>query len=91
MLSALKLSSRSLPQLGRRSFASYNNIIMTASIPKTMRALQIQQQGGLEVLDIKEIPVPQPGKGQVLIKTEWSGVSSFACNPAPEIRSGAES
>jgi NADPH:quinone reductase len=48
---------------------------MAASIPKTMRALQIQKQGGFEVLEIREIPVPQPGNGEVLIKTEWAGVS----------------
>jgi NADPH2:quinone reductase len=48
---------------------------MAASIPKTSRALQIQKQGGLDVLEIREIPTPEVKDDQVLIKTEWSGVS----------------
>lgn len=44
------------------------------AVPKMMRAMQIQEQGGLEVLDkLREIPVPQPGKSEVLVKVEWAG------------------
>lgn len=46
------------------------------AVPKMMRAMQIQEQGGLEVLDkLREIPVPQPGKSEVLVKVEWAGVN----------------
>jgi hypothetical protein len=44
-------------------------------IPITHRALQIPHQGGYEVLQIHEIPVPQLKAGEILIKTEWAGVS----------------
>jgi NADPH2:quinone reductase len=40
-----------------------------------MRAIQIHQTGGPEVLQMAELPVPQPGPGQVLIRTEAVGVN----------------
>ncbi|CAO1632854.1 unnamed protein product [Sympodiomycopsis kandeliae] len=49
---------------------------MTSSIPKTVKALQIQSQGGLEVLKINEqVPLSPPTSNQVLIKTEYAGVN----------------
>ena len=41
----------------------------------TMRALQIQKQGGPEVLEIHTIPKPVPSAGQVLVRNEWAGVN----------------
>jgi NADPH2:quinone reductase len=46
-----------------------------ATIPEKMRALQIHSQGGLEVLAIHEIPVPEPSENELLIKVEYSGVN----------------
>ena len=40
-----------------------------------MRAVQIQQTGGPEVLQLVELPVPQPVAGQVLVKIEACGVN----------------
>jgi len=40
-----------------------------------MKAIQIEKQGGPEVMELKEIPVPQPAAGQVLIKVEYAGVN----------------
>ncbi|QMV19553.1 zinc-binding dehydrogenase [Granulicella sp. 5B5] len=40
-----------------------------------MRAIQIQQTGGPEVLELKELPIPQPAAGQVLVKIEACGVN----------------
>lgn len=49
---------------------------MTASIPQTMKALRIQKQGGLDVLQIEDqVPVPKPATNEILLKTEWSGVN----------------
>ncbi|KAL8283230.1 hypothetical protein RQP46_006008 [Phenoliferia psychrophenolica] len=45
------------------------------SIPKTQRACQIQAQGDLDVIQVRDIPVPTPGKGQVLYKVEYAGVN----------------
>ena len=40
-----------------------------------MRAIQISQTGGPEVLQLVELPVPKPGAGQVLVKIEAVGVN----------------
>jgi NADPH:quinone reductase len=40
-----------------------------------MRAIQITKTGGPEVLEVRELPIPAPGPGQVLIKIEASGVN----------------
>ncbi|KAL7008761.1 NADPH:quinone reductase [Cystobasidiomycetes sp. EMM_F5] len=43
-----------------------------AGLPETMRAIRIHKQGGPEVMQMDEIPVPKPGQGQVLIKAYTS-------------------
>jgi len=40
-----------------------------------MRAIQITQTGGPDVLELKELPTPEPGPGQALIRIEASGVN----------------
>jgi NADPH2:quinone reductase len=40
-----------------------------------MRAIQITQTGGPEVLVFRELPTPEPGPGQVLIQIEACGVN----------------
>ena len=40
-----------------------------------MKAIQIQSTGGPEVLQLAELPIPQPGPGQVLIRIEATGVN----------------
>jgi len=40
-----------------------------------MKAIQIHQTGGPEVLQLAELPVPLPGPGQVLIRVEAVGVN----------------
>ncbi len=45
------------------------------SLPETMRAVEITQPGGPEVLQLVSRPVPKPGLGQILIRTEWVGVN----------------
>ncbi|TDE36246.1 NAD(P)H-quinone oxidoreductase [Antarcticimicrobium sediminis] len=42
---------------------------------KTMRAVEISQPGGPEVLKLVERPVPVPGHGQVVIKVAYAGVN----------------
>ncbi|KAF3930414.1 Zeta-crystallin [Dactylellina cionopaga] len=41
----------------------------------TMKAVQFNKTGGTEVLEINQIPVPKPEKGQVLVKTAYAGVN----------------
>lgn len=40
-----------------------------------MKAIQIKQTGGPEVLQLVELPIPEPGPGQVLIRVEATGVN----------------
>jgi NADPH:quinone reductase len=40
-----------------------------------MQAIQITQTGGPDVLTLHDVPTPEPGEGQVLIKIEASGVN----------------
>lgn len=40
-----------------------------------MQAIQIAQTGGPEVLQLVDLPIPQPGPGQVLIRVEATGVN----------------
>ena len=40
-----------------------------------MKAIQIRATGGPEVLQLAELPIPEPGPGQVLIRVEAVGVN----------------
>ena len=40
-----------------------------------MKAIQIRETGGPEVLELVELPIPQPGPGQVLIRVEATGLN----------------
>lgn len=40
-----------------------------------MKAIEIKAPGGPEVLQIGELPTPEPGKGQVLVKVQAAGVN----------------
>ena len=42
-----------------------------------MKAIQVQQFGGPEVLELKEIPTPKPGRGEVLVKVKAAGVNPY--------------
>jgi NADPH:quinone reductase-like Zn-dependent oxidoreductase len=47
-----------------------------AQVPPTMRAVQIREFGGPEVLQVREIPTPSPGRGEILVR-----VLAAAVNP----------
>jgi NADPH:quinone reductase-like Zn-dependent oxidoreductase len=48
----------------------------SAPLPRTMRAWVVTRYGGPEVLALREVPVPRPGRGEVLIRVEATTVSS---------------
>src|SRR5512139_3906833 len=43
---------------------------------KTYRATVLTDKGGPEVLQVQELPVPEPGPGEVLVRVRASGVGS---------------
>ncbi len=45
------------------------------TLPKTMRAVEITEPGGPEVLQLCERPVPTPAEGEVLIRLAYAGVN----------------
>jgi NADPH:quinone reductase-like Zn-dependent oxidoreductase len=50
-----------------------------------MKAVRFDEYGPLDVLDVREVPVPEPGPGQVLIQVKAAGI-----NPGEaKIREGA--
>jgi NADPH:quinone reductase-like Zn-dependent oxidoreductase len=47
-----------------------------ASIPKTMKGVVIEENGGPEVLKYKtDVPVPEPKEGQILVKNDYIGIN----------------
>jgi len=45
-----------------------------------MKAIYIEQNGGPEVLQYGERPMPEPAKNEALVKLEWSGVNMVDTN-----------
>ncbi|KFY76933.1 hypothetical protein V499_03537, partial [Pseudogymnoascus sp. VKM F-103] len=46
-----------------------------SSIPTTQKAVQIEKTGGVEVLHYRDLPVPTPAEGEVLIKNNFIGIN----------------
>jgi NADPH:quinone reductase-like Zn-dependent oxidoreductase len=50
-----------------------------------MKAVRFDEYGGVDVLDVREVPTPEPGPGRVLVKVKAAGI-----NPGEaKIRDGA--
>lgn len=48
---------------------------MIQQVPTTMRAVEITEPGGPEVLSIRERPVPVPKRGEVLVRVAAAGIN----------------
>ena len=44
-----------------------------------MKAVQVQTPGGPEQLQLMEVPTPQPGPGEALVRIASSGVNFIDC------------
>src|SRR5580704_16664367 len=53
---------------------SFLSIVISKRVLSQMKAIQITQSGGPEVMSIREVPTPVPGPGEVLIRVAASGV-----------------
>jgi hypothetical protein len=47
----------------------------TARLPQTMRAAVCDKTGPVNVLQLRDIPVPSPGEGQVLLQVLGFGIN----------------
>ena len=52
---------------------------MSTALPETMRGIVIAEPGGPEVLQLRDVEVPQPGPGEVLVKVSHAGVNRPDC------------
>ncbi len=48
---------------------------MAGELPETMTAMGFDAPGGPEVFRPERLPVPQPGEGEVLIRTAYAGIN----------------
>ncbi|UZP41585.1 hypothetical protein NXS19_009401 [Fusarium pseudograminearum] len=46
-----------------------------APVPSTMKAVQINKNGGVEVLEHNDVPVPKVGEGQILVRNQIAGLN----------------
>ena len=47
-----------------------------ASIPKTMKGVIIEENGGTDKLQYKtDVPVPEPKDGELLVKNDYIGIN----------------
>lgn len=58
------------------------------TLPQQMRAITIDHYGGVEVLNERLLPLPEPGSNEVLIAVHTAGVGPWdaACAPAQSTR-----
>lgn len=64
------LSLPNKPALG-----DHAHMTTSPSLPTTMLAMAISSPGGPEALQPRDVPVPRPGPGEVLIRTAAAGVN----------------
>jgi NADPH2:quinone reductase len=41
----------------------------------TMKVVQVTKPGGIEALEYTDVPIPKPGKGEVLVRNAYAGVN----------------
>lgn len=55
--------------------AFHNTAFVMAPVPRTMKAVQIDENGTTDVLKYRDISVPTPGKGQILVRNQYAGLN----------------
>src|ERR1700760_3484152 len=40
-----------------------------------MQAVRFDEYGTVDVLDVREVPVPEPGRGEVLVRVKAAGIN----------------
>jgi NADPH2:quinone reductase len=55
--------------------ASHLSTAKMAPVPSTMKAVQINKNGGVGVLEHNNVPVPKVGEGQILVRNQIAGLN----------------
>ena len=63
------------PRVAQARLAQISRTMSTThqQIPTEMRAAQILEQGDIGVIEVRQVKVPTPGPGQVLVRVEYAG------------------
>lgn len=79
LTSRLSASTRRISAVSSHLSASpisNSNIRTMASVPKTMKGVVIEKNGGPEVLQYKtDVPVPEVKQNQLLVKNDYIGIN----------------
>ena len=68
-----------------------------APLPDTMRAAMITRHGGLDAIEVRQVPVPRPGPGEVLVRVAaagcnntdlWTREGAYGSAEDPDARAG---
>ena len=66
-------------------------------LPDTMRAAMITRHGGLDAIEVRQVPVPRPGPGEVLVRVAaagcnntdlWTREGAYGSAEDPDARAG---
>lgn len=78
-MSVSRLTSRLFASTRRIAAVSSHlpsSVRTMASVPKTMKAVVIEQNGGSDVLKYKtDVPLPEVKDGQLLVKNDFIGIN----------------
>lgn len=75
MLRLQQLTRILQPAQAYHTFSVRTLATMSTSVPAKMRAIQIMKQGGLDVIEEREVDVPELHSGETLVKVEYAGVN----------------
>ncbi|UPK93901.1 hypothetical protein LCI18_004836 [Fusarium solani-melongenae] len=73
--SSLSVARHLIPVQRIARVASHLSTVKMAPIPPTMKAVQINKNGGTEVLEYNDVPVPKVGEGQLLVRNSIAGLN----------------
>src|SRR5258707_15898378 len=63
------------PRLAEEGNESLKSLGQADSSKATMKAVQVQQTGGPEMMELVELPVPQPKSNEAVVKIQAAGVN----------------